>query len=168
MRAVALPMIAMIEGACVGGGVTIAGFADLRIAADTATFGIPATRLGIPYGLASIRALVELSGPAGAAELLFTADRFPAAEALRLGLVNRVVPGSTLCDTVRRLALRIAENAPLSLRAAKAGIRQCLLDQAERDPIGHEALAQACFDSEDYAEGRRAFAEKRAPRFHGR
>ena len=167
MRSVQLPLIAMIEGACVGGGLTIAGFADLRVASETATFGVPATRLGIPYGTESIRSLVDLVGPACTAELLFTADRVDAAEALRLGLVSRIVPTAQLRQTVEQLAHRIAQNAPLALRSAKVGIRQTLLDPADRDPALLEGLARACFNSDDFAEGRRAFAEKRAPLFRG-
>ncbi|MBI4184495.1 MAG: enoyl-CoA hydratase/isomerase family protein [Proteobacteria bacterium] len=162
------PLIAMIHGYCLGGGVSTAMKADLRLCSEEAQFGIPAGRLGVGYGFESLKPLVDLVGPAFAKEILFTARRFSAAEALRIGLVNRVVEKAALEACVREIAGQIAENAPLTIRAAKFTINQVCKDSAERDLARAEALFRACFDSEDYAEGRRAFVEKRKPVFRGR
>lgn len=162
------PLIAMIQGSCLGGGVAIAMNADIRIASEDARFGIPAARLGLAYTPDSIRRLVHLVGPAFAKEILITARRFSAEEALRIGLVNRVVPKDSLEQTVREYARMILENAPLSMRAAKVMVEEVGKDPAERDAALMDRVAKACFDSEDYAEGRSAFMEKRKPMFTGR
>jgi enoyl-CoA hydratase/carnithine racemase len=161
------PVIAAIEGFCVGGGVTVATMADLRIAADSAVFGIPAAKLGLAYGFDSLSQLVGLVGPSCAKELLFTGRRIKADEALRIGLVNRVVPMGELEGAVRELAREIAGNAPLTIRAAKIGIDQLMRDPAVRDMALVEASARACFESGDYAVGREAFLAKRTPEFTG-
>ena len=161
------PLIAMINGYCIGGGLATAMQADIRIASDDAQFGIPAARLGLGYGFGGIRALVALVGPAYAAEILLTAQRFSAGEALEMGLVNRVVPKDTLEQTVVGMANSIAANAPLTNRASKFAIRQALRDPEKRDLETAARYVEDCFRSQDYVEGRTAFVEKRAPRFRG-
>lgn len=162
------PTIAMIRGYCIGGGLGIALGADIRIAAEDARFAIPAAKLGLAYAAAGLKRLVDLVGPAQAKEIMFTARQYDAAEALRIGLVNRVVPVGELAATVRTLAETIAANAPLTVRASRVTINEVLKDPAERDTALLDHVFRACFDSEDYREGRRAFLAKRAPAFRGR
>jgi len=162
------PLIAEIRGFCMGGGLGIAMSCDIRIAAEGSQFGIPAAKLGIAYGFDMVRNLVALVGPAHAHMILMTGERFDAREAERMGLVNRVVPAERLAEEVARLAAIIAGNAPLSLLANKRTVQAALQDRAERDIAAINAAMAACFDSEDYREGRRAFLEKRRPVFHGR
>jgi enoyl-CoA hydratase/carnithine racemase len=161
------PLIAMIRGYCLGGGVGIAMAADMRFAADDSTFGIPAARLGISYGFDSLKKLVDLVGPAFAKEILLTARRFSAEEALRIGLVNRVVPVADLEATVLEVCATIVDNSPLSIVANKATIDETAKDPEARDLARIEELARICFDSADYTEGRRAFMEKRKPVWRG-
>lgn len=162
------PVVAAIHGFCVGGGMAIALTADLRIAADDAQLAIPAARLGLGYHAAGIDALVRLVGPSTAKEVFFTARRFTAAEALARGLVNEVVPKAQLDAHVRALAAQIAENAPLTLRSVKRVIRELARDAAARDERGVRESIHACFESDDYREGVRAFLEKRKPAFQGK
>jgi enoyl-CoA hydratase len=162
------PVIAMIGGFCLGAGLLVALQADIRIASADSQFGIPAARLGLAPGFASVDTLVNLVGPAWASEVLFTARRFPAAEALRMGLVNRVVPAVDLLDEAMALARGIARNAPLTVAACKAAIRAAGQPPDRRDVARVEAMIEACFASDDYREGQRAFAEKRPPAFTGR
>lgn len=162
------PLIAMIRGYCLGGGLQTALSADLRIASQDSQFGIPAGRLGIAYGWQHVAKLVETVGPATAKMILFTAKRFPAAEALRMGLVNQVVPAGELESTVRELADTIAGNAPLSLLAAKKTINELVKDPGIRDEAGARAAGNRAMQSEDFKEGRKAFMEKRKPVWKGR
>jgi enoyl-CoA hydratase len=162
------PVVAMIRGYCIGGGLLTALQADIRVAADDSQFGIPAARLGLGYEFGGVEALVSVVGSAWAAEILFSARRLDAEEALRIGLVNRVVPGSDLGATTMELARVITANAPLTLAACKVAIRQARRPHGRRDLDRVRAMAAACFDSADYVEGQRAFAEKRPPRFTGR
>ena len=162
------PLVAMIRGYCIGGGLQTALTADLRIASEDAQFAIPAGRLGIAYAWNSIAKLVETVGPSTAKHILFTAQRFPAAEALRMGLVNQVVPAVALEQTVRELAATIAGNAPLSLIAAKRAIDELVKEPAQRDEAGARAAAARAMASEDFKEGRKAFMEKRKPEWKGR
>jgi len=164
---VSKPVIAMIRGFCLGGGLLTALQADIRIAAEDSHFGIPAARLGVGYAYSGVTPLIDLIGPARTAEVLFSARRFSAAEALQMGLVNQVVPAEALRETVYGLAEAIAGNAPLTVAAAKAAIREASRPSGERDLARVAALVEACFRSQDYQEGQRAFAEKRPPAFTG-
>jgi enoyl-CoA hydratase len=164
----AKPTIAMIQGYCIGGGVGTALACDLRIAAEGSKFGIPAAKLGLGYAYDGIKKLVDLVGPAHAREIFFTARQFSAEEALRMGLVNRVVPADTLAGVVDEYCAMIAGNAPLTVRAAKIAVREALKDEGARDLALCKRLVDECFASEDYAEGRTAFMEKRRPAFRGR
>jgi enoyl-CoA hydratase/carnithine racemase len=161
------PVVAMIHGYCFGGGVLTALCADLRIAADDAVFSIPAARLGVAYPMAAVAMLDRLVGPANTAEILMTARRYGAAEAAAMGLVNRVVPKAELETHVRELATQLAANAPLTIRAAKVALREVAKAPADRDAAAWQHALEACFASEDFTEGRRAFAERRPPRFTG-
>lgn len=162
------PTIAMVQGYCIGGGAELALSCDLRIASDDARFGIPAAKLGLAYGWDDVYPLVQLVGPSFAKEILFTGRQFGADEALRMGLVNRVVPRSKLEFAVDDCARSIAANAPLTIRAAKRTIAEALKAPEHRDLETVSALIDECFASEDYAEGRKAFMEKRPPEFKGR
>ena len=168
MASLKKPFVAMIRGFCLGGGLGVAMKADLRIASDDSQFGIPAARLSIAYTFDNLRNLVDLVGPTVAKELLFTAKRINAQEALRIGLVNQVVPASELESTVRELAGTMADNAPLSIRASKLTINEVIKDPADRNWDVINQVTKDCFDSQDYAEGRKAFMEKRRPVFTGR
>lgn len=162
------PTLAMVRGYCIGGGAEIALCCDIRIASEDARFGIPAARLGLAYRWEDVHPLVGLVGPSFAKEILFTGRQFDAAEARDMRLVNRVVPGTELEARVDDYARRIASNAPLTVRAAKRTVAEAMKDPGERDLDTVRALVEECFASEDYAEGRRAFMEKRKPEFKGR
>ncbi len=163
----AKPLIAMIDGFCLGGGLAVALAADMRFATEQSQFGVPAARLGIAYGFDGLRKLVSLVGPAMANEIMFTANRINANEALRIGLINRVISGDELESTVRDLAMTIVNNAPLSVNASKVTIKEVLKDESDRDMDKLARIAKTCFDSADYAEGRQSFMEKRQPVFTG-
>jgi enoyl-CoA hydratase/carnithine racemase len=162
------PVIARIRGFCLGGGLGIAMQADLRIAAIDSEFGIPAARLGIAYGFDMVRKLVSLVGPAHARTLLLTGSRIGSQEAQRIGLVNQVVADEDLNETVFNLARTIADNAPLAVRGMKRAVNEAVKSESERDVDAVNRAVLACFDSEDYREGRRAFMEKRKPVWQGR
>jgi enoyl-CoA hydratase len=162
----AKPTIAMIQGWCIGGGVGIAVSCDLRIAADNAKFGIPAARLGVGYGHRGVKKLMDLVGPSFTKEIFFTARHFSAAEAHEMGLVNRVLPAVELESYVRGYCATIADNAPLTIGALKRTVSE-LLKGADGDLESSDRLVRACFASQDFIEGRRAFMEKRRPVFRG-
>ena len=163
------PLLAMINGFCIGGGLSIAITTDMRIASDDSRFGVPAARLGLGYHYTGMEKLMKLVGPACTKEIFFTARTdFSAQDALRMGLVNQVVPKAELETFTRRYAETIAKNAPLTIRSAKTTVEQLLKPHPERDLALLEKLIADCFNSEDYQEGVRAFSEKRRPQFKGR
>jgi enoyl-CoA hydratase len=162
------PTIACIRGFCLGGGMQVAMLADIRIASDNSQFGIPAAKLGIAYGYDGLKNLVSLVGPSWARLLMYTGMRIDSAEAVRIGLVDRVVRDAELWNATLEIARTISGNAPLAIHAAKITIAQVLKDPDKRDMDAIKAIGIACMDSEDYREGRRAFLEKRKPQFRGR
>jgi enoyl-CoA hydratase len=162
------PTISCIRGFCLGGGMQVAMLTDIRIAAEDSQFGIPAARLGIAYGYDGLRHLVSLVGPSWARLIMYTGMRIDSKEALRIGLVDRVIANDELWNATMEIARTISGNAPLSIQAAKITIAQVLKDPADRDMEAIKRISMACMDSEDFREGRRAFMEKRKPHFKGR
>lgn len=162
------PTVAMIRGYCIGGGTAVAVGCDLRVAADDARFGVPAAKLGLGYRFEGIRRLTSVVGPAFTAEIFFTARQFTAQEALQMGLVNRVVPAADVESHAVDLANGIATNAPLTIAAVKRSLIELQKDPADRDLARCQRMVDACFESEDYAEGQAAFMQKRKPAFRGR
>lgn len=161
------PVIAMIHGFCLGGGLGLALCCDLRIADDASQYAIPAARLGIGYNARWVRPILSAVPATRAKELLFTGRRFRSAEAEAMGLVTRLVETQALEATVRALASEIAGNAPLSVAAAKRVIDEIDRHPEHPDMAALDAAVEACFESQDYIEGRRAFLEKRKPAFKG-
>jgi enoyl-CoA hydratase len=161
------PLIAMIEGYCVGGGLAIALAADIRFATTESRFAIPAARLGLGYDYRGLAALARLVGPSVAKDILFSARFVEADEALRLDLVNFVVDAAQIETQVGAYAARVAANAPLTVHAVKAAMQVFERYADAEDTSDVSALVARCFDSDDYKEGRRAFLEKRPPRFQG-
>lgn len=162
-----MPTIARIGGYCIGGGLAIALCCDIRIASDDSRFAVPAAKLGLGYAANGIERLMQIVGPSFAMEIFYTARQFDAAEALTMGLVNRVVPRAELDDYCDGYTGRISENAPLTIRAVKTAVSENLKPPGDRDTALCDAQVAACFASQDYIEGRTAFMEKRKPQFTG-
>lgn len=162
------PLVAMIQGFCIGGGLGIALNADVRFATPDSRLGIPAAKLGLGYDYAGVAALARLVGPSVARDMLFSARFLDAAEAAERGLVNFVVGDEQIEARVREWCAHVVANAPLTVRAAKAALNAFEQYSRVEAAAAITAMVDACFDSEDYREGRRAFAEKRKPQFRGR
>jgi len=161
------PTIAMILGYCIGGGLGLAMCCDMRICSDNSKFGIPAAKLGLGYGYVGVKRLVDVVGPSFAKEIFYTARQFDAEEARQMGLVNRVVPKEGLEIFVKNYANTISANAPLTVHAVKYTINEAVKDESVRNIKRSAELVERCFASNDYAEGRKAFMEKRKPMFTG-
>lgn len=159
-----IPTIAAISGFCIGGGCEIALACDLRVAAEDARFGITPAKLGIVYNMTSTKQLVDAVGPAWAKRILFSADLLDASTALRIGLVDELVPSAELGDHVRELAGRIASRAGVSVRGAKQIVGRILNGQHTEDDAVHAIYDEAVL-SPEYAEGVAAFLDKRQPKF---
>lgn len=159
----AIPTLALIEGACVGGGCGLAMACDIRVATPAAKLGIPAAKLGLSYTLHDTKLLVDLVGPSQAKRLLFSGQLIPAAEALRIGLVDVVSEDAAAQTTA--LATVIADASPAAVAVIKTVIRE-ILDGAADDDAQSLRRFEAAFDSADFKEGVAAFLEKRPARFH--
>jgi enoyl-CoA hydratase len=162
------PTLACIRGFCIGGGVNVAISCDMRIAASDSVFSVPAARLGLGYRYSAMKNLVDLIGPGAAKDLFFTARKIDAQEAKDLGLVSRVCAPEALPALLAEYTAALAANAPLTIRAAKAITTEILKPSPALDMDTCQRLIRGCFDSADYAEGRKAFMEKRKPVFVGK
>jgi enoyl-CoA hydratase len=161
------PTIAMIRGYCIGGGLNLAICCDMRYATEGSRFALPAAKLGLGYGYKGLRRYIETIGPVATKEIFFTARQVNAAEALRWNMLNAVIADDALETTVMGVANTIADNAPLTIATIKHSTVEILKDQAEHDVAACDAMVAACFASNDYREGRKAFMEKRKPQFTG-
>jgi enoyl-CoA hydratase/carnithine racemase len=164
----AKPTIAMITGYCIGGGMNLAACCDMRFCNESARFGIPAAKLGLGYGFLRIERLSRIVGLPRATEILFSAKQYSAKQAYDMGFVNEVAPDGELDAVVGKMTDAISQNAPLTIALAKAAGREIAKPESQQDHAKLEAMTKACFDSNDYKEGRRAFMEKRKPAFTGR
>ena len=162
------PTIALIEGICFGGGVGLACACDIRLANASARFRVPAAKLGIGYAPRGLARLAQLVGPSHCAEIFFSARTYAAAQAQAMGLVNQVWADAAFEDNAADYLANMAQNAPLSLQAAKLALLELGIPEAARNFAAAEAMVAGCYESQDYAEGQAAFAEKRAPVFTGR
>ena len=161
------PTIAMIRGFCVGGGMGLASCCDLRICSEDARFAVPAAKLGLGYGYAGVKRLIDLVGPSFTKEIFFTARQFNAMEAVEMGLVNRMVENHELEFYVKDYAAMIAANAPLTIWAAKKSVGAAMDLGCEQGLQAAKRFHERVYASQDAIEGPRAFAEKRAPRWIG-
>jgi len=161
------PLIGLIEGYCIGGGLATALAADVRFATPDSRFGIPAAKLGLGYEYEGLAKLARIVGPSSARDIMFSARFMQADEAQRIGLINFVESRETIEDVCIDYAKRIAGNAPLTVKAAKAAMNAWERNGREEEVNIVNNLVNNCFDSDDYKEGRSAFREKRTPLFRG-
>lgn len=161
------PTIAMVQGYCIGGGLDFAASCDIRLSADNAVFAIPAVRLGLGYGYEGQIRLNRIVGPTKGRDIFFTGRHYNAQEALKMGLVHDVIPGEHFEQQVNDYAMKVANNAPMTLAAIKRAFIELEKDESKRNLAAAQALIDACFQSQDYQEGRSAFAAKRPPQFTG-
>ncbi len=162
------PTIAMIRGFCIGGGLGLAIACDLRFATEGSKFALPAAKLGIGYGYLGLERFVSTIGPSQTKDIFFSARQLDAAEALQIGLINRVIPDADLEAITTKYAETVAGNAPLTVTAVKTITTEILKPESTRNLDSCKAAVQACFTSADFIEGRTAFMEKRKPQFQGR
>ena len=162
------PLIGLIEGYCIGGGLATALSADIRFATPDSRFGIPAAKLGLGYEFEGLAKLARLVGPSRARDIMFSARFMPAIEAKEMGLVNFIYPREDIENACIDYAKTVAGNAPLTVKAAKAALNAWERGSREDEVATVRAMVDACFNSEDYKEGRKAFASKRKPEFNSR
>jgi enoyl-CoA hydratase/carnithine racemase len=162
------PVIARIRGICIGGGLGFAAACDLRICSSDSLFRMPAARLGLGYSPTGVRRFMNVIGASNTIDIFMSARKFDAAEALRMGFVSRVVPNEKLEQAVAEYCEMVAQNAPLTIAAAKFAVQQGMKDPAERDLAAAQRMVEVCFASADHKEGRVAFMEKRKPNFQGK
>jgi len=162
------PSVAMIHGFCMGGGLEVALACDLRYCGESAQFGIPAAKLGLAYNVEGHKRLLETVGHARTREIMFLGRRYPAAESLAMGLVHQVFPDAELESSVGKILQTLCENAPLSIANTKTILEEYVKSSGAPDAGRMRAAIERCAKSEDYKEGRRAFMEKRKPRFEGK
>lgn len=165
IAALGKPIAAAISGYCLGGGCHLALACDFRFADRTAMVGIPAAKLSIVYGLHSVQRLLALAGISNAKRILYSADRFPAEQAVSMGLIDELHEEAGLA--AENYLQRLAANAPLSIAGAKYMLNGLATGNGALDPAAAQRLIDEASDSEDFKEGRRAFAEKRSPQFRG-
>lgn len=163
---VAKPVIAAISGYCLGGGCHLALACDFRLADHSAKLGIPSAKLSIVYGVNSVQRLLAIVGLANAKRMLYTGERYDAARALSMGLVDEISDDAV--SAALAFAGMLASNAPLSIAGAKFMLNGLSMGEGSLDGAAAQGMIDLAADSEDFREGRRAFAEKRAPRFQGR
>jgi enoyl-CoA hydratase/carnithine racemase len=171
LEAFPYPAVAALNGHAIGGGLELALTCDLRMAATGAKLGMPPAKLGLVYSHTGLRKFIDAIGVARTRELFFTGRNVTAATALEWGMVTELAPADKLAERAVAFAAEIAANAPLSLAGNKRVISELLAAEGRLDPeVEAElvALREACFRSEDFYEGVRAFAEKRAPQWQGR
>jgi len=164
----AKPSVALIHGFCLGGGLEVALACDLRYCGAGAQFGIPAAKLGLAYNIEGHKRLFETVGHAMAREIMYLGRRYGADEAFAMGLVHRVLPDAELEAYVDGVVSTLAENAPLSIANSKTMLEEFAKAAGTPDQARMRAAIERCAQSADYKEGRRAFMEKRKPRFTGR
>jgi enoyl-CoA hydratase len=162
------PTIAMIRGFCIGGGLGLAIACDLRFATAGSKFALPAAKLGIGYGYLGLERFVSTIGPSQTKDIFYSARQLDAAEALQIGLINRVIPDAELEAVTSAYAQTVAGNAPLTVSAVKHITTEILKPESQRDVASCKRAVEACFTSADFIEGRTAFMEKRKPRFQGK
>jgi enoyl-CoA hydratase len=161
------PSVAMIYGFCMGGGLEVALACDLRYCGRSAQFGIPAAKLGLAYNIEGHRRLIETVGHACAREIMFLGRRYDAEEGFAMGLVNQVFHDGELESEVARIIAQLCDNAPLSIANSKTIIEEYVKASGAPDRAQMARAIERCAKSDDYEEGRRAFMEKRKPRFRG-
>ena len=161
------PVVAKIHGFCIGGGLALAAACDVCIASDNAVFCMPAARLGVGYWYRGVERLVQILGPMNTSDIFFSARKFNANEAQRMGLLARIVARADLDAEVAKYCAIVADNAPLTMMAAKAAIIAALQNPPQRAMPALENSINGCWASDDYREGREAFLEKRRPQFTG-
>ena len=162
------PTVALIHGFCLGGGLEIALACDLRYCGSSAQFGIPAAKLGLAYNVEGHKRLLETVGHAWAREIMFLGRRYNAEEAAAMGLVHRVLADAGLDAYVDGVVETLCQNAPLAIANTKTVLEEYIKSAGSPDGARMHAAIERCAKSADYIEGRRAFMEKRKPRFTGR